>query len=104
MTIHPQSFVNEMVLSNRTDVVIDVANRFAKELSSRKTAEHKEVYNFANAFLVSVLGQLELVKSGESFEDDPVLTVWRELGLFGIEREEIVRINLANGRDGLPPS
>jgi hypothetical protein len=87
--MHPQEFVASMVATGRIEELVQMLNGFIAKLRGSKTSEHATVYFFATAFLISVQGQLRLLEPGKILDDDRVLSVWKELGLFGIDRDEI---------------
>jgi len=88
--MHPHEFVRMMIRSGRKEELVGMIGNFALTLFARKNEEHAAVYNFADAFLVSLMGQL-LAHEGDDLDDDHFFSVWMSLGFFGIDRDEIKR-------------
>jgi hypothetical protein len=96
--MHPQPFVAKLVSEGKTDALVQIVREYSDRLNAKKSVEHQEAYAFANAFLIGVLSQLGNLEPGQSLDDDKLLSVWADLGLFGIERE-VVRAFLVKGGD-----
>ena len=56
-----------------------------------KSEGHEGAHNFVNMFMISVVGWLRLLETGQTIDDDDVLKVWRSLGLGGLKREDIAK-------------
>lgn len=87
--MHPQPFVAKLVAEGRVDSIAQMVRGYSDRLCAKKSSDHQEAHAFANVFLIGVLGQLESLKPGQSLDDDMLLSVWMDLGLFGIDRESI---------------
>ncbi|HEY3967106.1 MAG TPA: hypothetical protein VGM05_21280 [Planctomycetaceae bacterium] len=85
--MHPAEFVASMIVKGRVAEVVAMIDRFSDKLS--KTGEHAKAYNFAWLFLLSVKSQLRVLRPNQELHDDDLLSVWAELGYFGIDRDEI---------------
>jgi hypothetical protein len=87
--MHPQPFVAKLVSEGKTDTIVQMVRQYSDRLNAKKSFENQEAYAFANAFLIGVLSQLGNLEPGQSLDDDKLLSVWADLGLFGIDREDI---------------
>lgn len=87
--MHPAKFVHKMISEGNAGQVIAIIEQFKETQWSLKTAEHKTAYNFVNLFLLSVCSQLYYLTPGQSISDDEVLSVWAQLGYFGLDRSAI---------------
>lgn len=90
--MHPQEFAEMMIAAGRKGELIEMLTRFSDKLYTQRTNEHSTLYGIVNMFMVSIKGQLLGLKEGQTLDDDKFLSVWKSLGLFGIERQEIERI------------
>lgn len=87
--MHPQEFTTKMIASGRAAELAEMVRKRASEHYELKCHEHEDVYNFTNRFMISVVGQLRLLKAGDSMDDDEFLSVWRSLGLWGLNRHDL---------------
>ena len=87
--MHPQPFVAKLLAEGRIDSIAQIVRESSDRLYAKKSSDHQEAYAFVNAFLIAVLSQLGSLAPGQSLDDDKVLSVWADLGLFGIDREDI---------------
>lgn len=81
-----------MLAAGRKDELVKMLEKFSDELHQQKIKEHAIVYGFADMFLLSVVGQLIALADGEDLDSDKFLSVWKSLGMFGIDRTEIDRV------------
>lgn len=89
--MHPQEFVAKMIDQGRAIELAEMVRQSASEHYEMKCEGHEAAYNFVNMFMISVVGQLRLLRPGQTVEDDDVLRVWRSLGLWGLKREVIAK-------------
>lgn len=87
--MHPIEFVTSRIAVGKVDEVIELIHKFCDKLPQSKMCENAYVYRFANNFLISVAGQLRLLETNQDLNDDKLLSVWAELGFFGIERDQL---------------
>jgi len=87
--MHPQQFVRHLIAQGRSDAIASLVREYSDRLYSKATPEHRDAYAFANAFLIGVLSQLRELRPGDSIEDHKLLSVWMDLGAFGVDREDI---------------
>lgn len=85
--MHPIEFVTAKIAAGKVDDVIEMIHGFCDKLRQSTTRENSHVYSFANNFLISVAGQLRVLKTNQELDEDKLLSVWSELGFFGIERD-----------------
>jgi len=87
--MYPIDFVAAMIEEGRNEDVVQMLKDFSDKLHETKTQEHRPAYNFAMKFLISVMGELRHVTDWNSLLDNRILSVWKELGFFGIDWELI---------------
>jgi hypothetical protein len=87
--IHPAAYVFALITQGNTNELISMLREFRNRLDNSKSSDHADVYRFSHAFLTSVIGQLHNLKPGQDLHSDPMLSVWAELGYYGILRENI---------------
>ena len=87
--LHPADFVRSRIQEHKINEIIDLIRQFQAELDTMWPNDDSRVCNFANLFLLSVVGQLRQLGPEQVLHDDGLLTVWAELGYFGIERDRL---------------
>jgi hypothetical protein len=87
--MHPPEFVRKMISEGNAEQVIAIIGQFMETQRCLRTDEHRKVYRFVHVFLVAVRSQLRDLTPGQSISDDEVLSVWAQLGYFGLERSAI---------------
>jgi hypothetical protein len=87
--MHPIDFVTRKIAEGNANEIIELLHGFCDRLLESKNRDNAYVYNFANNFLISVTGQLRLLSQDQKLGDDRMLSVWGELGFFGIERDQL---------------
>jgi hypothetical protein len=87
--MHPQEFATKMIANGRAEELAEFVRKRASEHYGLKSPGHEEAYNFVNMFMISVVGQLRLLEHRQTLDDDDILRVWRSLGLWGLDRQEI---------------
>jgi hypothetical protein len=93
MIVHPQDFLCEMLAKGRKDLVISMVEKSLVRLHSQLNDHNsRESHRFSILFLVSVLRQLNQLCPDAPLESDNLLLVWRDLGLFGIDRSDLAEM------------
>ena len=87
--MHPQPFVAKLVAEGKAETIAQMVRAFSDRLYVKKCSGHEQAYAFSNAFLIGVVSQLRSLNPGQSLDDDNLLCVWKDLGLFGIDRDDI---------------
>jgi hypothetical protein len=85
--MHPTDFVRNRIQERKINEIIELIRQCQAKLDTVKPDGYSKICNFANLFLISVIGQLRQLGPDQALHDDNLLAVWAELGYFGIERD-----------------